>query len=171
MSVRITETWFEGTPKFESEVSETNQVHFEFDGNRHASPSMDYPTKITKPLKGSQLTEESTIVAGHNGSLTLEWIDDPSPEPVFPVKFLQTPNPETLIDIADAVFTTRNRLPPSYFDKYPWRDSREVVELIKTWAEEFERLHSETNWNEDEDADYIISVDRFAEAKIKELLS
>lgn len=164
MSVRITETWGNG----EREVIETGQTKFLFKRDKTIATDL-VPSEIRTEASFGMLRQPVDLaVAGYGGSLTLEWFDDAS---VFPVKFLQTPNPETLIDIADAVFTTRNRLPPSYFDKYPWRDSREVVELIKTWAEEFERLHSETNWNEDEDADYIISVDRFAEAKIKELLS
>lgn len=47
-------------------------------------------------------------------------------------------------------------------------DSREMVNLIIKWANEFEQLHRNTDWSER--GDYIDAIDNFSQEKIKKLM-
>ena len=50
-------------------------------------------------------------------------------------------------------------------DKYLSEDSREAVQTLIGWAEEFEQKYANERWH---DKDYLTEVDKFFEQKLKE---
>jgi hypothetical protein len=62
---------------------------------------------------------------------------------------------ETVADIAYLAGT----------EKYYSGDSRGDMSDFISWAKEFEKLHKNTNWEEN---DYIIEVEEFTKEKLKE---
>lgn len=49
------------------------------------------------------------------------------------------------------------------YEKYYSGDSRADIREYIWWAEEFERIHANTNWDK---LDYILTIDAFTENKI-----
>lgn len=49
-------------------------------------------------------------------------------------------------------------------------DSRERFNVLLSWANEFERIHANTDWDNNE-LDYLNTVDKYYDMKVKELLS
>lgn len=50
------------------------------------------------------------------------------------------------------------------YQKDGYESSREVLELFRRWAEEFE-----SEWDSDANLDYMEEIDKFAEKKLQEL--